>query len=167
MTNDDVNLETHFSRRRDMTLTSTLKTSSAIVALAVVVVLGLSVARAQESSVSEVQKGRCPSGYTLQTNNTPRYAYCAQTTNQQVQQFSNPAYNPCVPPGQYVSSDEVPNGANEGRDRCTVPTGIGTGPALPCPPSHPNVNIREGQRDRCYRMVTQQVTQYVNLQLYE
>ena len=150
-----------------MTLTSTFKPLSAIAALAAVVVLGLSVARAQESSVSEVQKGRCPNGYTLQTNNSPRYAYCAQTTNQQVPQFSNPAYNPCVPPGQYLTSDEVPSGNLQGRDRCTVPGGVGAGPALPCPPTHPSLQIRQGQRDRCFRTVTEQVTQYVSVQLYQ
>jgi hypothetical protein len=129
--------------------------------------LGPTPAHAQQDSVSEVQKGRCPSGYTLQTNNNPRYSFCSQTTNQQVQQFSNPAYNPCVAPGQYLTSDEVPSGSLQGRDRCTVPGGIGAGPALPCPPTHPSLQIRQGQRDRCFRTVTEQVTQYANVQLFQ
>jgi hypothetical protein len=125
-------------------------------------------AQAQQTSVQNVQKGRCPTNFVLSTNNSnPPYAYCRRTTTQTVAQFASPPYQPCLPPGQYNANDEVPSGTQRGRDRCTVLGGVGTGPGLPCPPAFPLLQVRQGQVDRCYRNTQQSTTTYSNLQLFQ
>jgi hypothetical protein len=125
-------------------------------------------ARAQATSVNAVEKGRCASGYTLllNGNSNPPYAYCRRTVNTTVRDYlAN--YQPCLPPGAYVASDESPGGAlPAGHDRCTA-AGLVSGPALPCPPTHAQREIRTNQVDRCYRNVTQSTNQYVDVTLYQ
>jgi hypothetical protein len=132
-------------------------------------ILHVAPAQAQQGSVQAVQKGRCPTNFQLNINTSanPDYAYCMRTTTQTVREYSNPPYQPCVPPGQYNANDEVPSGPSQGLDRCTVPTGIGTGPALPCPPTFPLRDIRANQVDRCYKNAQQTTTTYTNLQLFQ
>jgi hypothetical protein len=126
------------------------------------------VATAQSTTVGAVQKGRCQSGYELRIENgaNPPYAFCRRITTQTVRQYTN--YQPCLPPGAYVSSDESPGGAlPSGHDRCTV-GGVVSGPGLPCPPSHAQREIRSGQVDRCYRNVTQtNPPQFTNVVLFQ
>lgn len=128
---------------------------------------GADAARAQATSVNAVDKGRCASGYSLLVNgnSSPPYAYCRRTVNTTVRDYlAN--YQPCLPPGAYVASDESPGGAlAAGHDRCTA-AGLVSGPGLPCPPTHALREIRSGQVDRCYRNVTQSTNQYVGVTLY-
>lgn len=138
------------------------------VALVFAAIGGADAARAQATSVNAVDKGRCASGYSLLVNgnSSPPYAYCRRTVNTTVRDYlAN--YQPCLPPGAYVASDESPGGAlPAGHDRCTA-AGLVSGPALPCPPTHALREIRNGQVDRCYRNVTQSTNQYVDVTLYQ
>lgn len=126
-------------------------------------------ATAQSTSVGAVQKGRCQSGYELrvESNANPPYAFCRRITTETVRQYTS--YQPCIPPGNYVPSHESTGGAlPAGHDRCTGPAGVVTGPGVPCPPTHPNREIRSGQIDRCYQNVTQtNPPQFTNVVLFQ
>ena len=105
------------------------------------------------------KKGKCTNGATLDIENNR--AVCYKITKTKQKQYKN--YNPCVLPGKYKRGDEVPNGRDRGRDRCSVGTAI-VGPALPCAPGQ-HLEIRKGKKDICFVYKTKKTKQYFDLKL--
>lgn len=110
--------------------------------------------------VHAAKKGMCTDGASLavEGNRAVCFKYVSSTKK------LYKSYTPCFYPGVYKVGDEIPNGSNRGRDRCTAPLNAAVGPALPCPPGQA-LEIRRSKKDLCYTTGTQNSKKYFDLQL--